>query len=74
MRQKRQAGTSANAWLKGGGHHGQLETGVSSEQEASMLRTSLLSRRAQTSQLGDFSFGLDEMANRTTCLDVSFVK
>lgn len=37
-------------------------------------RTSLLSRRGQTSQLGEFSFGLDQMANGTTCLDVSFVK
>lgn len=37
-------------------------------------RTSLLSRRGRTSQLGDFSFGLDKMANRTTRLDVSFVK
>lgn len=37
-------------------------------------RASLLSQRGPTSQIREFSFGLNKMANTTTCLDVPFVK
>lgn len=37
-------------------------------------RTALLSRRGHSSHLRESSFGLYKMANRTTCLDVPFVK
>lgn len=80
MRLKREDRPSLNARLGGGECHAWFETRklgslfYQSRDCKCSGRAALLSRRNQTSQLREFSFGLNNMANMTTCLDVPFVK